>query len=73
MITLNEALIALGGGVLIGTAATVLLAFNGRTAGISGILGGLVPPQTGDANWRVSFLVGFEAKVMKEKTKMLRR
>jgi len=58
MIIMNEALIAIGGGVLIGTAATVLLAFNGRTAGISGILGGLVPPQTGDANWRVSFLVG---------------
>lgn len=58
MITLEEALIAAGGGVLIGTAATVLLGFNGRTAGISGILGGLVPPQQGDANWRVSFLVG---------------
>lgn len=58
MITLEEALIAAGGGVLIGTAATVLLGYNGRTAGISGILGGLVPPQQGDANWRVSFLVG---------------
>lgn len=58
MISLEEALIAAGGGVLIGTAATVLLGFNGRTAGISGILGGLVPPQQGDAKWRVSFLVG---------------
>lgn len=58
MISLEEALIAAGGGVLIGTAATVLLGFNGRTAGISGILGGLVPPQQGDVNWRVSFLVG---------------
>ncbi|MCH1461938.1 MAG: YeeE/YedE family protein [Candidatus Poseidonia sp.] len=58
MITLQQAAVALGGGVLIGTAATVLLAFNGRVAGISGILGGLVPPKVGDADWRVTFLVG---------------
>ena len=36
--------IALLGGALIGLSATILLAFNGRVAGISGIVGGLVPP-----------------------------
>jgi len=58
MITMEEVMLAVGGGILIGIAASVLLALNGRVAGVSGILGGLVPPQTGDANWRVSFLVG---------------
>ena len=33
---------ALAGGVLIGVAAALLLAFNGRIAGISGLLGGLL-------------------------------
>ena len=50
---------ALAGGAMIGLAASVLLLFNGRVAGISGILGGLVldrPP--GDGWWRVVFLLG---------------
>lgn len=46
------------GGVLIGTAATLLLMLNGRVAGISGIIGGLVPPRPGDFSWRASFLGG---------------
>ena len=33
---------ALAGGVLIGVAAALLLAFNGRIAGFSGLLGGLL-------------------------------
>ena len=43
--------IALLGGALIGLSATILLAFNGRVAGISGIVGGLVPPAP-DSGWR---------------------
>lgn len=61
MITVQEALVAAGGGVLIGTAASVLLALSGRVAGISGIVGGLVPPRRGDARWRLAFVVGMVA------------
>ena len=61
MITLNEALIALGGGVLIGTSASVLLAFNGRVAGISGIIGGLFYAKEGDVRWRLIFITGMIA------------
>ena len=58
MLTLNEALIATGGGVLIGISATILLAFNGRVAGISGILEGILPPKDANTNWRIVFLIG---------------
>ena len=47
---------ALIGGALIGLAASVLLLFNGRTAGISGILGGMVSLTKGDTAWRAVFL-----------------
>ena len=46
------------GGALIGLAAALLLALNGRIAGISGIGGGLLPPRAGDALWRVLFVLG---------------
>lgn len=49
---------ALAGGLLIGLAAAALLLFNGRIAGISGILGGLLHPKRGDIAWRVAFLAG---------------
>jgi uncharacterized membrane protein YedE/YeeE len=49
---------ALIGGLLIGSAASLLLWLDGRIAGISGILGGLLPPAAGDAAWRVLFLAG---------------
>lgn len=49
---------ALIGGVLIGISATLLLLFNGRIAGISGILGGLIIPATGGRMWRALFLSG---------------
>jgi uncharacterized membrane protein YedE/YeeE len=51
-------LTALAGGVLIGLAAVVLLWLNGRIAGVSGILNGVVLPKAGDVSWRVAFLVG---------------
>jgi uncharacterized membrane protein YedE/YeeE len=46
------------GGVLIGLAAVALLYFNGRIAGISGIMGGVLRPQEGDTLWRAVFLTG---------------
>ena len=50
---------ALLGGGLIGAAAGLLLFFNGRIAGISGVLGGLLRPLApGDGAWRVAFVAG---------------
>ena len=49
---------ALAGGALIGTAASVLLVLNGRVAGISGVLGGLLAPKPGEVSWRIAFLIG---------------
>jgi len=49
---------ALLGGILVGIAATLLMWLNGRIAGISGILGGLLPPEKGDTVWRFAFVVG---------------
>ena len=49
---------ALIGGVLIGVAATALRWFNGRIAGVSGIVGGLWFGPRGDRLWRVLFVVG---------------
>ena len=55
---MNPLLLSLLGGVLIGLSATLLLLFNGRVAGISGITGGLLPPSCGDVGWRVAFIGG---------------
>ena len=49
---------ALAGGLLIGLAAAIFVLFNGRIAGISGILGGLLRPVHGDTGWRIAFLAG---------------
>lgn len=49
---------ALAGGMLIGLSAAVFVLFNGRIAGISGILGGLLEWPKGDVAWRVAFLAG---------------
>lgn len=49
---------SLAGGILIGLAAALLLLANGRVAGISGIVGGLLRPARGDVAWRVAFLLG---------------
>jgi len=46
------------GGVLIGVAALALWFGNGRTAGVSGILGGIVRPRQGDVSWRLAFVAG---------------
>ena len=49
---------AILGGLLIGAAATLMLWTNGRIAGISGILGGILIPKKADTLWRVCFLGG---------------
>ncbi len=54
---------AAAGGLMIGVAVTLLLLFNGRIAGISGILGGLYRMQQGDVSWRVAFILGLVLSV----------
>lgn len=49
------------GGAIIGLAASLLLLGAGRVAGISGIVGGLLLPQAGDAAWRAVFVAGLLA------------
>jgi len=49
---------ALAGGGIIGIAVALLLVFNGRIAGISGITGGLLTPSGTEKAWRGAFLVG---------------
>ena len=49
------------GGLLLGLASAVFILINGRILGISGILGGLLPPKVGDISWRVAFLLGMLA------------
>lgn len=49
---------SLSGGILIGIAAAMFILLNGRIAGISGILGGLLTPQKGDILWRALFIGG---------------
>lgn len=49
---------ALMGGMLIGSAASILILFNGRIAGISGIVGGLFMPARSDIGWRFAFIAG---------------
>ena len=55
---------ALIGGIMIGMSASVLLLATGRIAGISGIVGGLVPPVRSDALWRLLFLGGLVVGVL---------
>ncbi len=50
------------GGALIGFATVLLLAWNGRIAGISGILGGLITATAwGERIWRLAFIFGLIA------------
>ncbi len=46
------------GGVVIGIAAALLVLVNGRVAGISGIVGGMLVPRAGDFAWRLTFMAG---------------
>jgi uncharacterized protein len=46
------------GGILIGVSASMLMLFNGRIAGISGIVAGALRPERGEWGWRICFIVG---------------
>lgn len=52
---------SLAGGVLIGIAAAMLVLLNGRVAGVSGIVGGLLRPRRAEVPWRLAFLLGLFA------------
>jgi len=54
-------LLPLAGGALIGLAVAAMALLDGRIAGISGIVGGVVRPVSGDAAWRVLFVLGLLA------------
>jgi uncharacterized membrane protein YedE/YeeE len=54
-------ILALAGGALIGVASALLYLTHGRVAGISGILGGLLPPAAPDRAWRTAFIGGLLA------------
>ena len=49
---------ALLGGAIVGTAVAMFVLLNGRIAGISGVLGGLLRPVHGDVAWRAAFVTG---------------
>ena len=46
------------GGMLIGVAVAMLLLLNGKIAGVSGIVGGMLRPAEGDVAWRLAFILG---------------
>lgn len=49
---------SLGGGILLGLASAMFILINGRILGISGIVGGLLRPKSGDVGWRLAFVLG---------------
>lgn len=49
---------SLAGGLLIGGAAAMFVLLNGRIAGVAGVLGGLLRPQSGETGWRLAFVAG---------------
>ncbi|MEZ9420034.1 YeeE/YedE family protein [Vibrio breoganii] len=52
---------SLFGGMLLGVSASMLLLFNGKIAGISGIVSGLMKNESGDRGWRWLFVIGMVA------------
>ena len=52
---------SLAGGILVGLASAAFLLLNGRIAGISGLLGGLLRAPAGERGWRMAFLGGLFA------------
>ncbi|MCW8332613.1 YeeE/YedE family protein [Vibrio paucivorans] len=49
---------SLFGGILLGISAVLLLIVNGKVAGISGVINGLLAPKSGDYAWRLLFVLG---------------
>ncbi len=58
MLTEFTPIASLAGGILIGLAATALMAFNGRIAGMTAMLGGVLNPHGPDGPWKLAFLAG---------------
>ncbi len=56
-----EILMPLTGGILIGIAASMMLLFNGKVAGVSGIFGGMLFQQGEERAWQLSFIAGLIA------------
>jgi hypothetical protein len=52
---------SLAGGVLIGISAAMLVLLNGRVAGVSGIVAGLLVPRRHETGWRLAFVAGLLA------------
>lgn len=46
------------GGLILGFSTLIFILVNGRIAGISGILGGLLTRAKGDMWWRIAFIAG---------------
>lgn len=59
---MDTVILPLVGGVLIGAASALVMLYNGRIAGISGIVEGVIAPKRsgehGELGWRVWFLAG---------------
>ncbi len=60
-VTWTEIAPPLAGGALIGTAAAALLALTGKTAGVSGILDGILRGEKGEFGWKLAFVAGLLA------------
>jgi uncharacterized protein len=52
---------ALAGGALIGAAAAGLLVLTGKTAGVSGIVDGVLRGEKGEWGWKAAFVLGLLA------------
>ena len=53
-----EVLMPLTGGILIGIAASMMLLFSGKIAGVSGIFGGMLFQKGNERAWKLSFIAG---------------
>ena len=53
-----EILMPLTGGIIIGIAASMMLLFNGKVAGVSGIFGGMLFQKGNERAWKLSFIAG---------------
>ncbi|PSU22735.1 hypothetical protein C9J21_13420 [Photobacterium phosphoreum] len=51
------------GGMLLGVSAVILMLFIGKTAGISGIINGVIKREKQELGWKIAFLVGMVVSV----------
>ncbi len=58
---MEQYLLPLLGGVTIGLAATLMLLFNGKIAGISGIVKNVLGAFSTEHSWRYTFIIGLIA------------